>query len=71
MQNIKTVWIARDREDAPDDKGLYLFNREPCVLLDNGMWDADGEALRLPEEWFPEVTYANSPIKVELRIVIE
>jgi hypothetical protein len=69
MTKNRTIWIARDRDDAPDDKGLYLFNRKPCVLRDNGMWDADGEALQLPEEWFPEITYANSPQKVELKIV--
>lgn len=61
------MWIARDRWGA-----LSLFNHKP--YSDNGFWwadrdiDEEGE-LCLEPDLLPEVTFENSPMEVELKLI--
>ena len=77
------MWIARDdfkRSDFTKKTkagDLYLFVNKPVLLSQYGMrfWavdenemeDLDG-CVQLDPELFPEVTFENSPVKVELKI---
>ena len=56
------LWIARDR-----DMRLYVYRYEP--FLDFGDWDSIGDCMQLPISAFPEVTFENSPQKVELKLI--
>ena len=66
-----TLWVARDI-----DGGLYLYNYEPCknkisgkftcCIKPNGEWSEEYE---LNSHLFPEVTFENSPKKVELKLI--
>ena len=58
------MWIARDKN------GLFLYAKKPMFfeghnefgcMIGDGFWE-------LPSNWFPEVTFENSPMEVELRI---
>ena len=65
------LWIARDK-----DGGLYLYNYKPCKnetlerftcsIKSNGEWSEEYE---LNSYLFPEVTFENSPMEVELKLV--
>lgn len=63
------IWIARDRD------GLTVFNRKPEVVhtrtaLDDGLWIADGgNATKIDDKLFPEVTYENSPVEYEITMM--
>ena len=66
------LWIARDK-----DNSLSLCNHklEYDDFLDS--WeqpiecinDAYGFRVCIPEDLFPEVTFENSPMKVELKLI--
>lgn len=64
MENKKTsrvyyAWVARDKHGA-----LRLFNKRPVRLKWFGEWLGSLGCLN-PED-FPEITWENSPQKVEL-----
>ena len=59
-------WTARDK-----DGELYLFDEEP-KLYKNYLWGTStecGRSFRLDSDLFPEITFENSPQKVELKLV--
>lgn len=58
------LWIARDI-----DGELKLYDRQPITM--NGWFSPirGFESLKLSEELFPEVTFENSPQKVELKLI--
>ena len=65
------LWIARDK-----DGGLYLYDYEPCKdkilgrftcsIKPNGEWSEEYE---LNSNLLPEVTFENSPLEAELKLV--
>ena len=62
-------WIARD-----EDGDLFLYNQKPSILKTGiDPWDCfqtpNKEFLVISNELFPEVTFENSPQKVELKLI--
>lgn len=58
-------WIARDKRDF-----VYLFTFEPEYNITLGSWESyDYEKIELGILCFPEVTFENSPQKVELKLI--
>lgn len=58
------VWVARDK-----DGELYLYDANPkrrSECFGSQFW---GHSMVLDESMFPEVTWENSPWKVELNLV--
>lgn len=61
------MWIARDKN------GLFIYTKEPMFfegLNEFGCMIGE-EFCELPSNWFPEVTFENSPQEVELKLVSE
>lgn len=58
------MWIGRD------DYGLYLFEDKPYLVNDKS-YSCDGFIVQISDDNFPEVTFENSPQKVELKLVEE
>ena len=63
------LWIARDY-----DGRLYVHSIKPFLIQSNRIdapwWDnEDDNFLRLKDESFPEVTFENSPMEVELKLI--
>ena len=64
-------WIARDKDGT-----LWLFDMKPiknenyfsCAVDSYGRWSEECE---LKEHMFPEVTFENSPQKIELKLIKE
>ncbi len=60
-----TLWIARDR-----DGSLWAYDEKP-VLSDNGVWNIEDldhhDMLEVPEEFYPDLTYENSPRRLTLK----
>lgn len=67
------LWIARDGNGE-----LWLFDK-PTVLKDKNVENTKSSWFdlseygmfnyRMDDEWFPEVTFENSPKEVELKLV--
>ena len=60
------MWIARN-----SDNTLELFKIKPKSFYEEGIgqyW-AGGYAYFLPANQFPEVTFENSPMEVELKLI--
>lgn len=58
------MWIARDKSGE-----LWLYQSEPiCRNEDESFYPTCFEDCRLCDEDFPEVTFENSPMEVELVI---
>lgn len=59
------LWIARDKD------GLLLTNEKPTLSVSKTNWltSGGGDYIILDEEMFPEVTFGNSPMEVELKLV--
>lgn len=62
------LWIARDK----DTNELWLYRHRP--ILDVGMYTADfssanSSSFEIPTEWFPEVTFENSPMEIEMKYI--
>ena len=57
------IWIAREKCGH-----LYLHKRKP--YNEDGMWfnHYDGY-MKLPTKDFPEVTFENSPMEVEIKLI--
>lgn len=60
------LWIARDKDGM-----LYLYDSKPHLLSDNASYyDSDnGCFYDIPINWFPELTFENSPQEVELKLI--
>lgn len=58
-------YITRDKSGI-----LMVSEKEPKLWENNKEFVAeDGEYMILPEDEFPEVTFENSPMKVELKLI--
>ena len=63
------LWIARDKCNE-----LWGYTDKPIFDKDSGMYGADysldqTKSYQLHNDWFPEVTFENSPQKVELKLI--
>ena len=56
------AWIARDK-DGP----LFIHVNKPQLSKEYGFWDSD--YWFVPDEDHPEVTFENSPMEVELKLI--
>lgn len=63
----KTLWIARDKDGL-----LYLWKEKPKRIEERGWFNTEkghlGVVGDLNTSDFPEVTYENSPMQVELKL---
>lgn len=60
---MSSIWIARDK-----DGSLFLYGKKPIgknsttwLMCPNSMNE------RLEEDWFPEVTWENSPVELVIK----
>lgn len=66
------MWIARDLiwvgRNPPQ---LTLSEKKPVLRPERiqGVFFIDGFYVQLPEHYFPEVTFENSPMEVELKLI--
>lgn len=64
-------WVARD-ECSGDESNLYIGQQKPKRIADSapgfGMWCDYGEFMALPAEMFPELSYKDEPVEVEIII---
>lgn len=61
-QTTPQVWIARDANGR-----LYVSNDKPTLYQKDYFISVD--MFEIDSRWFPEVTYENSPRKVELKLI--
>ena len=58
------MWICRDMDDT-----LWMSEGEPYLDEEKGEWNfKSGNYMNLSKEKYPEVTFENSPMEVELKI---
>ena len=57
------MWIARDLRF----KWLYLYKEKP--ILDDDIWFSEDNMYNIDNSLFPEVTFENSPMEVELKLI--
>ena len=59
------LWIARD-----ESGDIYLYDSKPERVADwsGGIWKAS-DFFELQPDSFPEVTFENSPLEVELKLI--
>lgn len=55
-------YIARDKEDFT----LTFFREKP--IESDGVWTSDKYSYSLPKDYFPQVSYGDSPISCELTL---
>lgn len=60
------MWIARDMRDMGRD--LYLYTEKPEKIALYGYFTGD-DWFELNTNAFPEVTFENSPMEVELKLI--
>lgn len=62
------LWIAREGWG-----GLYVFGVRPFYDEDYDKWESpiSGLSFQVNDEYFPEVTFENSPQEVEIKLVNE
>ena len=60
---MNTLWIARD-----GNKDLYLFPDKPELDEHDTIYCGQSEWIKIPSTMFPEITFDNSPVEVELTI---
>ena len=58
------LWIARDKNGE-----LYLYNMMPEEHEEYFVERSGHRSLPLDDEYFPEVTFENSPQEVELKLI--
>ena len=61
---IKEYWIARDENGE-----LFLYEEQPVKDERTGRFKVYGKFFPISFELFPEVTYENSPRKMEINII--
>lgn len=66
VDNTVKNWIARDKDGM-----LYLYDSKPYLPSDNASYydSANGHYYDLPNDWFPELTFENSPKMVGLKLI--
>lgn len=60
------LWITRDNDGA-----LTAFEESP-KCSNNGVWYPENVFTycgMLPSNWFPEVTFENSPKQIEIKLI--
>ena len=69
------LYIARDKDK---DGGLFLYNNKPNFVEDEGLFlsnensednDIYYDGIEIDSKLFPEVTWENSPKRVELKLI--
>lgn len=60
------MWIARDSDDT-----ICLFQEKPTNKNDDRIvwWWSNAECMTLNKADYPEVTFENSPMEVELKLI--
>lgn len=61
------MWIARLSINL-----LYVYGEKPekqTTKAGHSVFTLKGAIFELPEEWFPEVTFENSPQQVEIKLI--
>ena len=63
-------WVARDQNIGEDGTNLYFGYRKPKRLGDEPFisWVDFGDFISLPKEMFPELSFDDEPIEIELTI---
>lgn len=61
---IMKLWITRDL-----DGEVFLHNEEPMLSEDHEFFYSDGGSILLDVSDFPEVTFENSPQRVEIKLI--
>ena len=63
-------WVARDQNIGEDGTNLYLGYNKPKSIGQSPFvtWCDYGDFISLPKEMFPELTWEDEPIEVELTI---
>lgn len=64
------LWIARDK----GTNELWCYTDKPVLDIDRGMYHSDFSlehtmSYEFFSEWFPEVTFENSPRQIELKLI--
>lgn len=71
------LYIARNKYKDEDGE-LFMYNNKPVRVEDAGLFlsnensednDIDYNGIEIDPELFPEVTWENSPKKVELKLI--
>ena len=67
---MKSIWIARDKDGM-----LCAYNKKPDRYAFEGIWQPENGNVSncgvLDGDWFPEVTWENSPIELVPKIMID
>ena len=58
------MWIARDANDK-----IYLHKGKPTRTARTGLWESYDGIIKLGTDDYPEVTFENSPMEVELKLI--
>ena len=65
MENKYKLWVARDCNGE-----LYLYNEKPKYYNNLEVWFVGGICSKLDNNFFPNLTWKDDPIEVELRQTI-
>lgn len=76
-ENVMALWLARNKSCKTSERGDVIISTEPPYwgynpVNDDFTWVApynSESAMFEDSKLFPELTFENSPLKVELRIV--
>jgi len=63
-----TGWVARDKEDGGFAGELNLFHDRPWRSSLWDVWNGNEDPLMLPYNSFPDLTWEDEPVKVEITI---
>ena len=67
------MWICRDMVGISQGfEPMLMLSKEKPILMPErrlGVFFCDGFYVSLPSDWFPEVTFENSPMEVELKLI--
>lgn len=58
-----SMWLARDQNGR-----LYMYEQKPMKSV-YGFIRTDGKSCIVAKGMFPEVTYENSPVQVEVKLI--
>lgn len=68
MEYKYKLWVARDKSGE-----LFAYNSKPKRRLDWGIWQVEclcDVFSRIPDNHFPDLTFEDEPLEVELRQAI-
>ena len=60
------LWIARERIGD-----VWFYKEKPLYNMEKGKFEGDLILISMDDDIFPEVTFENSPKRVELKLVEE